>query len=147
MLGNDIDNTPSPLLYVVWEGLIATCGEMDRALKLIRLRRYKKALGLFHVHYVAVDAMWQVMHHRSYGVSVLTHLPKGFAELLPEWLDMNVVPYRDIVALSPGDLVNQMPHMPWLLGVADPEQYRARAYGSFGKHVPPEHAEMIGVLY
>lgn len=147
MQGNDLDNTPSPMVYVVWEGLIATTGEMGKVQKYVKMRRFEKALALFQPHYVAIDAMWQAMNRGGYGISVVTHLPEAMAAFLPNRLDMDVVPYRELLTISPGDLVHKIPHMPWLLGIADPELYRARAYGSFGRHVPVEHAYLIGNLY
>jgi hypothetical protein len=146
MQNNDLDNTPSPAVYVVWEGLLATCGQPEKFRRLVRLRRYARALDLYETHGLAVNAMWQAMTRGDYGVSVLTHLPASVADLLAERLDTEIVPYRELLQISPAELGRRLAYMPWLLAVADPELYRARAYGSRGRFVPPEHAEIIGNL-
>lgn len=146
MLNNDLSNTPSPAVYVVWEGLIATCGEMRKVRALIKLRRFAKALDMFETHTRAVDAMWQSLQRGQFGMSVLTHLPAPMAALLPDRLDRELVPCRDFLSISPVELVSRLPHMPYVAAIADPELYRARAYGSLGRYVPPEHAEVLGNL-
>jgi hypothetical protein len=146
MQNNDLSNTPQPTVYVVWEELLATCGDMPKVRLLLKLRRYQRALDMFETHSRAVNAMWQAMTRGTYGVSVVTHLPKGLADLLIDRLDYDLVPYREFVAMSAHDFIQQVPHMPWVLAVADPDPFRARAHGSLGRFIPAEHAERIGTL-
>lgn len=146
MWNNDLANTPAPTIYVVWEGLIATCGREKKFARCMKTKRYEKALSLFETHQRTVDAMWQTMMRGTLGVSVVTFLPSSIGRLLPERLDDDMVPYRDFLVLTPEILLKRLPHMPWAYVVADPDPRRVLAYGSKGRHVPAEAAELIGFL-
>lgn len=144
MQGNELSNVTSPCIYVVWEGLLATTGEGKRFERYVRMRRYKKALDLYATHTRAVNAMWQAIRAGSYNVAVLTFLPTVVAELLPERLDQDMVPRYELYVTTPLELAQQIAYMPWVAAVVDPDPSRRLLYGSYGRHIPPEQAEMIG---
>lgn len=146
MQGNDLSNTTSPRVYIVWEGLIATTGDTRRYGWYVKTRRAAKALGVYETHTRAVAAMWQVMRRGCYSLSVLTYLPPDVAAGLGGRLDRDHVPYGDLLVSTPAEFSRQLAYMPWLAAVIDPDPTRLLLYGSFGRHVPPEHAEMIGWL-
>lgn len=133
-------------MYVVWEGLIAVCDDMKRYAWYLKTRRYEKALALFKTQQRAVDAMWQAMLRGFHAVSVVTYLPAPLGELLRDRLDREVVPCRDFLSTTPAELVRRLPHMSWVLRIADPELPRSRAFGSAGLYVPAEHPEILGTL-
>jgi len=141
VLNNDLDNRPNPTMYVVWEGLIAVCCDMKQFHKLMKQRRYGKALELFEPQPLTIAAMWKAMHDGlPWSFSVVTHLPKPLLDGVLDSLAAENVPYQSFLAVSPGELRHRLPYMPWVIGVADPESGRARSYGSFGCFVPPESA-------
>lgn len=146
MQGNDLSGSTAPVVYVVWEGLLATTSEDRRLRRYLRSRRYERAVGLFETHTRAVVAMWQVMHRGSYGLSVISYLPPGTSSALRDRLAEDHVPYSDLLFTTPADFARRMPYMPWLAAVIDPDPAHTLMFGSFGRHVPPEHAEMIGWL-
>jgi hypothetical protein len=146
MQGNDLSNATSPCIYVVWEGLIATTGEESRFQRYVKTRRSEKALALYERHTRAVTAMWQVIRRGPFNVAVLTYLPPAVAALLPDRLTLDHVPFYEVLVTTPAAMAEQIPYMPWIAAVVDPDPSRALLYGSFGRHVPPEHAEMIGWL-
>jgi hypothetical protein len=146
MQANDLSNASSPVVYVVWEGLIATTGDARRFGWYLRTHRPAKALAVYETHTRAVVAMWQVMRRGAFRFGVVTFLPAPVAALLGERLDQDHVPYAELIATTPEEFSRRMAFMPWLAAVIDPDASRLLLYGSYGRHVPPEHAEMIGWL-
>lgn len=134
-------------MFVVWEGLIATCDNPAKFDWFMNTRRPGRAVALFKTNQLAVSAMWQAMLHGVHGVSVVTFLPERLWGLVQDRVESDVVPCRDFLGTTPAELVRRLPHMPWVSAIADPELYRSRAYGSYGRHVPAEHPELIGRLW
>lgn len=146
MQGNDLSSGTAPVVYIVWEGLIATTGDRRRFEWLVKTHRPAKALAVYETHTRAIAAMWQVARRGSFNFGIVTYLPAAVAAGLGDRLDQDHAPYSEVVATTPREFASQMAHMPWLAAVIDPDPSRLLLYGSYGRHVPPEHAEMIGWL-
>jgi hypothetical protein len=149
MQHGDIDNGPgAPLLYVVWEGLLAVPGRdytPTRFRRRLRFRNATRALELYQTNEAAVRQIWSLWRHDQ-GIAIVTFLGERVATALLARLADDAVPHARFLATTPSHLAQFAALDPDVHQVVDPDPRRRLTYGSKGRTIAPHDAELIGRL-
>jgi hypothetical protein len=149
MQHGDIDNSPgAPLLYVVWEGLLATPGRDYSPTKFRRRMRFRsaeRALELYQTNDDAVRQIWSLWRHDQ-AICVVTYLGERVGSALLDRIADDAIPYARFLSTTPSHLAHFAALDPDVLQVIDPDPLRRLTYGTKGRTVAPYDAALIGRL-
>jgi hypothetical protein len=149
MQHGDIDNGPgNPLIYVVWEGLIAVPSREYSPTKFRRRMRFRnpsRALDLYTTNEAAVRQIWELWE-QDQGIAVVTLLGSRIGPALVERLVDDAVPYDRVISTTVSHLASEIALAPDVLHIVDPDPRHRFTYGSKGRTVAPYDAAMIGRL-
>lgn len=121
MLHGDLDNTPVPRVYVVFEGTLAHPSEKRRIFK-PRLKDYALDIDVSQL----IWDKWQRLGVRFDAVTFDFR-----AEDVQSFLDQHPSPIHTTWAFATREvLIKEMPYMPWVSTIVD--HARPMAYGARG---------------
>jgi hypothetical protein len=147
----DIDNTVTPRLLVVWEGLLAIppdASEKNRFSTWISARKSGKTrtmIDSFDLNTTMAKHVWDVTWRRNYSVDVVTFLGVQYLPHIEAWIDRHDLPIGHVTNETPDTLARRLSYMPHVAAVYDPDPTRRYTYGGKGRLMNPEAPDFFGV--
>lgn len=133
----DLSNQVSPRILLIFEGSLGYLADVDRRkyAKVVRRGRWDLAVRYWHFNEMYVRQILWLYHKRNVNVEIVTFLGEDFAGELAARLDEEKIVVHDVWASTPTMLARQIPYMPDLSQVYDPEPDRWLTYGSKGTYI------------
>lgn len=143
MQGGDISADFHPCLLVVFEGLLGLPPEPKRRKLPWKLRKptAKDLVAEYEINLVLLNQI----RRTPYPVEVVTFLGPEFAEAVEARLEDLHALVRRVWSTTRTELARVHITLPDVAAIYDPDASRAfAAYGSLGRHLPPELANQLG---
>lgn len=142
MQGGDLDNTISPAVWVVFEGLVGQLlTPRTRATHVLHRKRHRwaKAAACWTINQPVIDVVWRIPQR----VELITYLPAKEADALKELLEGQSLPFSGIHATHPFIVARETAWQLGVMAIYDADPMRWATYGSKGRIVSPNRPQQL----
>lgn len=142
-ISTSVDN---PMIYIVWEGMVAVPGPAYTAKKFARRGRYlhpAKALDLYATNQTCVEQIWE-MWAVGQPVVIVTYLNEKYLGALHDRLAREGVPHARLLATNARAMSHRVALDRACRYLVDAEPLRQLTYGPKGRYIAPTDAQLIG---
>lgn len=149
MQGNDLSNEISPVLIVIFEGLIGLLPEAKDRLRYDRAMnrgRYREAAEAFHINRRMVDAIWDVVWNKAHRVEAVTFLPAELTNHLFTRMELHDIPIGRLeVARDTHHFSRELNYRPWVAAIYDADPAHRFLWGGRGRITSPHQPNLLGI--